>query len=98
MVPTAAVGCGTDVPNDRAVGYVETPQTLVRFVQESGQAGQNGEHAANVPFIPSCLVSFVSRFNRSEPADTLFVPRSEKACTSTHFEPQKTFATLLPWL
>lgn len=91
IVATAPSGCGVDVLIVRAVVYVETPPTLVQFLQESERARRDGERAASILFIPSCNVSPFSQFSRSERTDTSFVPDSEEASTRTHPELQKHF-------
>lgn len=42
MVPTAACGCGIDVPDVRLIIHVESIYDMISFFQKSGRAGRDG--------------------------------------------------------
>lgn len=48
IVATKALGMGVDIPNVRLVVHVDAPVNLIEYVQETGRAARNGEHAKAV--------------------------------------------------
>jgi len=46
LIATTAFGCGVDIPGIVSTFHVNSPYTLVDFVQESGRGGRHGERSS----------------------------------------------------
>lgn len=48
IVATKALGMGVDIPNVRLIVHIDAPVNLIEYVQETGRAARNEEHAKAV--------------------------------------------------